>query len=499
MHKKSLRRSRLFVPRVVVALALCMASVLLAALGVAASRQSPAQLSKATTPLANPVARQALASLQSSRQAQVVTQVSRETGVYDFVRAHGADVLAAADAKTTPEERARVFLSAHGGLVGMTESERSLVMNANAANSSTGGSSLRVANVFTDEIGATHVKFNQTYRGLKVFGAQLIVHMNERGITGVNGSFIPEISVDTYPPLGADLLAKQAIAAVAKSSKTAPGTQLSVTESELAIYRTGLLEGYQGKNVLAYGLKISDSTGPLEQVWMSATTGAELIRIPLRHEALNRRVYSPKYDSSNPDLFVVRSENDLVPSPVPQIEGLFQFTGQTYNVFSSAFGRDSFDGAGSIMRTVYLVNSICPNAYWDGATTNYCPEIDGDDVVAHEWGHAYTQFTHDLVYSFQSGALNESYSDIWGETIDLLNGVDGDGGTANDKPGPDGVRWKIGEDVAGLGPLRDMWTPPNNANPDKVSAPEYQCAPTDGGGVHTNSGVPNHDYAMLVD
>ena len=46
----------------------------------------------------------------------------------------------------------------------------------------------------------------------------------------------------------------------------------------------------------------------------------------------------------------------------------------------------------------------------------------GDDTVAHEWGHAYTDTTHNLIYQWQSGALNESYSDIWGEVVDLLNG-----------------------------------------------------------------------------
>ncbi len=64
----------------------------------------------------------------------------------------------------------------------------------------------------------------------------------------------------------------------------------------------------------------------------------------------------------------------------------------------------------------------CPNANWNGATTNYCNGVTADDVVAHEWGHAYTQFTHDLIYQWQSGALNESYSDIWGETVDQING-----------------------------------------------------------------------------
>ena len=43
-------------------------------------------------------------------------------------------------------------------------------------------------------------------------------------------------------------------------------------------------------------------------------------------------------------------------------------------------------------------------------------------MVSHEWGHAYTEYTSGLIYQYQSGALNESYSDVWGETLDLING-----------------------------------------------------------------------------
>jgi len=476
-----------------VALALCASGAGLTLLTFAAPAQNRAAKSSS--------ARAALTNLERSSGTRPVVQQGHATGVYDFVRAEGHALLSADNTKASPEERARTFLNAHGSLVGMSEAERNLIVAPTISSATTPASALQVASVFTDEIGAIHVKFNQTYQGLKVFGAQLIVHMNDRGITAVNGNFIPGINLETRPSLTAEAAAQQALEIVSKT-KSGAGAQLSVTETELAVYRTGLLEGYQGKSVLAYGVKVSSGEGPLEQVWLSAQTGAELIRIPLRqehHNPLHRTVYSPRYDSSNPSLHVVRDEDDLLPSPVPQIEGLFQFSGQTYNLFSSAFGRSSFDGMSAQMRTVYLVNSICPNAYWDGATTNYCPEVDGDDVVAHEWGHAYTQFTHNLVYSFQSGALNESYSDIWGETVDLHNNIDGEGGSINNQPGPTGQRWKIGEDVAGLGPLRDMWTPTNNGDPEKVSSTSYFCGPSDGGGVHTNSGVPNHAYAIMVD
>src|SRR5205085_290364 len=59
--------------------------------------------------------------------------------------------------------------------------------------------------------------------------------------------------------------------------------------------------------------------------------------------------------------------------------------------------------------------------------TSYCPGVYSDDVVSHEWGHAFTEYTSNLIYQWQSGALNESYSDVWGETLDLINGREDEG------------------------------------------------------------------------
>jgi len=61
-------------------------------------------------------------------------------------------------------------------------------------------------------------------------------------------------------------------------------------------------------------------------------------------------------------------------------------------------------------------------------------------------------------------------------------------------------RWLMGEDATAFGSaIRDMWAPTCKSDPGKVTDGEYQCTTGDGGGVHTNSGVPNHGYALLVD
>ncbi len=443
----------------------------------------------------------ALQRLEDATRGQIVSRVSRETGSYSFVRATHKTVLSAGDTSASPEARAFEFLRDHGALVGMSDAERQMVGITGAARRAGFGSELRVAKVSKDSIGSTHVRLDQFYEGLPVFGAQLVVHMNRRGVTGVNGHYVPDVKVGTTPSVSA---AQVEAVALLQQVGAAP---LQVVKTELSIYRKGLLEGYRGLSVLAYSVEVTDGKAVRDQIWVDATTGTVFNRISLNPDALNRIIYTPEMD----DLFIVRREGDpLTPGATPgttgadPINNLYVFAGHTYNMFSSAFGRDAYDGLGHTMHSVLLVNDNCPNAYWNGISTNYCPDFDADDVVAHEWGHAYTQFTHGLIYSYQSGALNESYSDIFGETADLHNGVDAEGGSNNTQPMPDGQRWQMGEDVnvfnqPALGILRDMWDPTTFGQPDKTTSANYSCGSGDGGGVHANSGVPNHAYAMLVD
>ncbi|HEX8281476.1 MAG TPA: M4 family metallopeptidase, partial [Chthoniobacterales bacterium] len=442
----------------------------------AASRQQ-----SAATPEAAQPARDALAALQSSSQMPITAEVSRATGRYDFVKAAPGAVLVSDNASAQPQERATQFLSAHGGMLGVS----------NAAD-------LRAERTQTDDLGYTHVRLNQFHNGVKVFGAQLIVHMNGEGITAVNGNYVPEIAVSTTPALSAEAASNAALITSRKSAADAASAK--VTGTELAIYPAGLADGRPVVSRLAYGVEVESAKNP-EQVWIDAETGAVLARIPRHHTVLNRTIYSPNYQPDNPDLFVQRREGDP-PHPAPFVNNLYDFAGQTYNMYRSGFNFDSYDGAGKKMISVYLINEQCPNAYWNGESTNYCPAFDADDVVSHEWSHAYTQFTHGLVYAFQSGALNESYSDIFGETVDLLNNADGIGGNNNAKPYPEGQRWLVGEDLGQEAQellLRDMYDPDRLGDPGKVSSINYACGTDDGGGVHTNSGVPNHAYALIVD
>lgn len=113
-----------------------------------------------------------------------------------------------------------------------------------------------------------------------------------------------------------------------------------------------------------------------------------------------------------------------------------------------------------------------------------------DDVVAHELTHGVTEYMSNLIYDGQSGAINESLSDTFGEFVDLTN----TGGTDNPA-----ARWLLGEDVPGSGAIRDMANPPAFGDPDRMGSPLYYRGIGDNGGVHSNSGVGNKFAYLLAD
>ncbi len=105
--------------------------------------------------------------------------------------------------------------------------------------------------------------------------------------------------------------------------------------------------------------------------------------------------------------------------------------------------------------------------------------------------YGFTEFTSHLFYYYQSGAINESLSDVFGELIDLGNGKGND--AAN-------VRWQLGEDLP-IGAIRNMQNPALFNDPDRTGSPNYTADlnELDGGGVHSNSGVNNKAASLMTD
>jgi hypothetical protein len=182
------------------------------------------------------------------------------------------------------------------------------------------------------------------------------------------------------------------------------------------------------------------------------------------------------------------------------VNNAYTFLGDTYNYYLTVHGRDSVDNAGlPLIATVHHCESSqpCPlqNAFWNGTQMVFGDGFaSADDVTAHELTHGVTQYSANLFYYMQSGTLNESFSDIFGESVDLTNSH------GTDTPA---VRWLLGEDIPGFGAIRNMMNPQQFGDPGKISDAQFRCtsgdAQNDNGGVHHNSGVPNHAYALMVD
>ena len=167
--------------------------------------------------------------------------------------------------------------------------------------------------------------------------------------------------------------------------------------------------------------------------------------------------------------------------------------GDTYDFYLANHGRDGITGTGSVIRSTVHYSVGYDNAFWNGTQMVYGDAAGfplADDVVAHELTHGVTQYTSRLYYYYQSGAINESFSDLWGEFVDQTNG------RGNDSSG---VRWLMGEDVSGLGAIRSMSNPPLYGSPDRMTSVLYYLGEDDNGGVHINSGINNKAAYLMVD
>jgi Zn-dependent metalloprotease len=191
------------------------------------------------------------------------------------------------------------------------------------------------------------------------------------------------------------------------------------------------------------------------------------------------------------------------------VDQAFDGTAATYDFFLDIHGRDSIDGSG-----MELVSSVhygvgYDNAFWTGAQMVYGDGsgelfVQGSfteslDVIGHELTHGVTDFTAGLVYSKQSGALNESFSDVFGSLVKQY----GLGQTA------DQADWLIGEGmlVPSLGQaLRSMREPGTANNGDRqpghmddyLDLPDDNDPRNDNGGVHINSGIPNRAFYLAA-
>lgn len=366
----------------------------------------------------------------------------------------------------------------------------------------------------TDGLGITSTTFQQVHGGLPVFGGVLKAHQAATGrFTAANGDFYPAArKVSTTPALTADQAAHIARSEVGLLAA-------AVAQNELVIVDPGWYGDPPTGAKLAYHVIVENLALALrEALFVDAHSGMILDRWSLICSARDRRVYN-SFDSGNLPGTPARFEGQPATGDF-EIDSAYEYLADTYAFYQRAFSRDGLDNAGSpIIATVHS-GWNCPNAFWNGTQVAFCTGVVPDDVVGHECTHGVTQFTAGLIYQNQSGQMNEAFSDIFGELVDLYNGNAAfpgppagpnwpephETGPTLDTPNNlrttcgSGIRWLVSEEAWAFGgAIRDMWDPTCYGHPDRANSPLQLCQHGDNGGVHFGSGVLNHCFAIATD
>ncbi len=415
-----------------------------------------------------------------------------------------------------PEVATTGFLANHRDLFQMVDPSREL--------------SVKLVDV--DELAMTHVRMQQMVAGVPVSGAELIAHFAKDGaLTTIDTRYVPGLTdFDVNAQIPVDTAVRAAFADMhatdARFDETriseAPATRLAViakldkSDAPVLAYEISFRGGIDDEPLrMAYtvdaktgavigkfdnlhkvqgtGVGVLGDTKTLEVTLTNGTyTMVDLTRTPN-----GIKTYTAATNQVSPGTAVSSASmttwDQTTIGKGAAVDAHF-FAGVVYDYYKTAHGRLGIDGAnGALISTVHF-GAAYNNAFWDGTQMTYG---DGDqklfrafsaglDVVGHELTHGVTEKSSALVYQDQSGALNESISDIFGMFVQHFY-----------KPAITAGTWIMGEDIA-LGTLgrRDFIHPANGQQPANMSV--IVTTTQDNGGVHTNSGIPNNAAYLMT-
>jgi Zn-dependent metalloprotease len=218
-----------------------------------------------------------------------------------------------------------------------------------------------------------------------------------------------------------------------------------------------------------------------------------------------RRVFTAQDSASLPGTLVMQ-EGDQ-PSTDTAVNEAYDGAGLTYDLFWQAYHRDSLDGNGLGLDSTVHYQQRYENAFWDGRQMVYG---DGDrelfnrftlavDVIGHELSHGVMQYTSNLNYRGESGALSESFSDVFGSMVKQRQR----------RQTAAAADWLVGEGIftsrvggVALRSLKEPGTayddPTLGKDPQPAHMRDFVVTLEDSGGVHINSGIPNHAFFLTA-
>ncbi|MVP02575.1 M4 family metallopeptidase [Paenibacillus lutrae] len=401
------------------------------------------------------------------------------------------------------EAKVWAYLNAKKGLLNLTgDAERSI----------------RITDQATDaETGTQHVRLKQYIQGVPVFGTDQTLHFDKEGnVSSYLGSTVADNGQQSLTNVAPKISAEKAVAIANKDMEKRIGklgAQQREQKAELNFYPV------KGQNVLVYITEVNvlEPSPQRETYFIDAATGRIVNQYGMLDHATGTGVgvlgdtktftttqsgtqyvlqdttrgggivtYTAGNAQSLPGTLLRDADNVWTD---PAAVDAHAYAGIVYDYFKNNFNRNSLDGNGMAIKSTVHYGSLYNNAFWNGAQIAYG---DGDgstfrafsgdlDVIGHELTHGITEHSAGLVYQGESGALNESISDVFGNSIQ-------------------GKNWLIGDDIytpyTPGDALRSMENPTLFKQPDHYS--NLYRGTSDNGGVHINSGIPNKAFYLLA-
>lgn len=395
-----------------------------------------------------------------------------------------------------------------------------------------------------DDIGMNHHRFQQYYRGVPVVTGEYILHEKNGKIVSANGMFYDRLSLSASPAINETMALQNALNEIGASvylwetsdreqeatvghshGRTLPQGELVILPSlnndkkdettlcwKFDIYSIQPHERYHiyvnandGRVMFKENricTFVANGSGNTKYSGTQSFTTDSLAPGSFRLRDLSRGNGVETYDLNNGTSYAAAVDftdtDNVWTTTTNQDDAALDAhwgTQKTYDYYMGIHGRNSYNNAGAVLRSYVHYSSNYNNAFWNGSQMTYG---DGNgttfspltelDIIAHELTHGVTNFSSNLVYSYQSGALNESFSDIFGITVDFYARP----GTAN---------WKLGDQCYTPGTagdaLRYMDNPNAAGDPDCYLGTYWYTGTGDNGGVHTNSGVQNFWFYLL--
>jgi len=386
---------------------------------------------------------------------------------------------------------------------------------------------------FRNKDGREIIRYRQYHKGIEVLGSNYIAHLNRESLSLLSGILYPDIQLQVSDKSKSKIeiegLKIQLLNSMKNFDYPDYDTDYWSFDSENLVIVDKAFPEYSGDFRLCRHFNVSSSNSDEafnEDVYVELSTGKLICHFSKVHFDRVKGVVNTKYygeqevyiDSLGPDQYLLKDEAksvvtlnadrdtflnnskywNQVNEQQNEVAGDVHYGASSYyDMMKNRYGWEGLDGEGhELSSVVHVRGKYYVNAYWDGKRANFG---NGDcdrynplttlTIVGHEFIHGFTDYTSDLIYRNESGALNESISDIFGKALQFYYDYQG-------------FTWLIGDRIRknnDVNYFRNMQDPNDRYHPKYYGGLHWRTGSGDNGGVHSNSGVLNHWFYLLAE